>query len=204
MTVEFHGLSKGAYRVILADPAWKFSCGGRRNPATHYPCMKLADIKALPVKELAHPDGCRLFMWVTLPFLEKGLDVLRSWGFRYSTARGWAKLWPREDEMFLYPDSFAKGTGYEVNGNLEMLLIGKRGKPERLGAKKPSSLIFARRREHSRKPDVLRDEIAGLFWGPRCELFARSTHPGFEAWGNEAGKFDLPPQQPVNGQEAAE
>jgi hypothetical protein len=35
----------------------------------------------------------------------------------------------------------------------------------------------------------VRDELVTLFQGPRCELFARSRHPGFDAWGNEIDRF---------------
>lgn len=190
MTWPFAPLRRAAYRVIYADPPWSFSCGGSRNPRTHYPTMRLDEIKALPVRDLAHPEGCRLLMWTTMPFLEKSFEVLRAWRFRYSTARVWCKLWPSEDGLFLHPDSFARGTGYEVIGNAEILLIGKRGRPQRISGKKPSSLIFAQRREHSRKPDLVRQEIVDLFEGPRCELFARSTHPGFDVFGNEPAKFE--------------
>jgi len=48
-------------------------------------------------------------------------------------------------------------------------------------------------REHSRKPDefykIVVDKTAGA---DRCDLFSRETRPGFDAWGNEAGKFDRP------------
>jgi N6-adenosine-specific RNA methylase IME4 len=129
-------------------------------------------------------------MWTTMPLLNKAPEILKAWGFRYSTARVWAKLWPSEDEMFIYPDSLARGTGYEVIGNCEILIVGKRGRPPRLGNEKPASLFFARRREHSRKPDLVRDEIARLFEGPRCELFAQSTSDSFESFGNQITKFD--------------
>ena len=152
--------------------------------------MKVSEIAALPVADLAHPDGARLFMWATPPILPDAIDVMRAWSFRYSTYRIWAKPWPNEDGLFIYPDSLARGTGYEVINNCEILLIGKCGRPQRLDNKKPLGLFFARRREHSRKPESVRDEIASLFAGPRCELFARSTSPGFDAWGNETTKFD--------------
>jgi N6-adenosine-specific RNA methylase IME4 len=190
MTWPFDPLQQGRYRVIYADPPWKFSSGPSRNPRNHYPTMSLKDIAALPVNQLAHPDGCRLFMWTTMPLLHKVPEILKAWGFRYSTARVWGKLWSSEDEMFIYADSLARGTGYEVVNNCELLIIAKRGKPEQLVANKPASLFFARRREHSRKPEKTRDEIANLFEGPRCELFARSSAPGWEAWGNETTKFD--------------
>ncbi len=185
----FEGLEPAGYRVIYADPPWRFSAGPSRNPSKHYPTMHPRDIAAMPVRDLAHPEGCRLLMWATMPILPAALDVMRAWGFRYSTARVWAKLWPSEDEMFVYPDSLARGTGYEVIGNCELLIIAKRGRPGAIVGRKPASLFFARRREHSRKPDITRDEIVRLFEGPRCELFARSGHPGFDAWGNQTTKF---------------
>lgn len=190
MTWPLAPLERGRYRVLLIDPPWHFSSGPSRNPRRHYPTMRVDELCALPVGDLAHPDGCRLFLWATSPILPRAFEVMRAWGFRYSTARYWAKLWPSEDEMFVYPDSLARGTGYEVIGNIEPLLIGKRGRPQRIEGKKPGSLFFARRREHSRKPDCLRQEIADTFDGPRAELFARSTRPGWEAFGNQVGKFD--------------
>ncbi len=185
----FAGLRAAGYRTIYIDPPWKFSSGPSRNPRRHYPTMSVEDIKALPVSDLAHPDGCRLLMWITVPLLHRMREVLDAYGFRYSSARVWAKLWPSEDEMFIYPNSLARGTGYEVIGNCELLVIAKRRRPKRLGNVKPASLFFARRREHSRKPDVVRDEIARLYEGPRVEIFARTQHPGFDVWGNETSKF---------------
>lgn len=186
----FSPLQRNGYRVVYADPPWKFSSGPARNPRNHYPTMTIDEIKALPVRDLAHPDGCRLLMWITMPLAHRISDILGAWGFRYSTARVWAKLWPSEDEMFLYPDSLARGTGYEVVGNCEMLVIAKRGRPERVPpGKQPASLFFARRRQHSRKPETVRTEIASLFDGPRCELFSRSPSAGWDSWGNETRKF---------------
>jgi len=43
------------------------------------------------------------------------------------------------------------------------------------------------RREHSRKPDEAYARIEALCGGPYLEMFARSPHPGWDAWGIEAG-----------------
>lgn len=191
----FSPLEPGKYRVIYADPPWKFSSGPNKNPSRHYKTMKIRDIAAMPVRDLAHPEGCRLLMWVTMPILLLPFgprEVLKSWGFRYSTARVWAKLWPSEDGLFIYPNSGSRGPGYETTGDAELLVIAKRGKPQSLcKVSKPRGLFFGRRREHSRKPDMVREEIAGLFEGPRCELFARQPHLGFDVWGNEVDKFKV-------------
>lgn len=188
MSLSLAELPQRAYRVVAADPPWKFS-GGKKGRPQHYPRMSLPAICALPVRDLVHPDGARLLLWTTMPMLQRSFEVMSAWGFRYSTARVWAKLWPSEDEMFIYPDSLARGTGYEVIGNCEILLIGKRGRPQPIRGKKPASLFFARRREHSRKPDCFMDEMTGLFDGPRLEMFARERRAGWDAFGNQTEKF---------------
>jgi N6-adenosine-specific RNA methylase IME4 len=191
----FAGLKSRHYRNILADPAWNFSCGtgdGSRHPSKHYRTMPLAEIRALPVRELAHPEGARLFCWTTVPMLPHALDTIKTWGFKYSTARVWVKTWAKNAEPPWDEDSFAIGPGYEVIGNPEILIIAKTGKPEHLDPPKPRALIIDPRREHSRKPDKVRDEIAKLFYGPYVELFARESLPGWDVWGNETTKFNKP------------
>lgn len=186
----FGALQPAHYRLIYADPPWRFAAGPSKNPSRHYPTMKVEEIAALPVHALAHPDGCRLLMWITAPLLYRMPEVLDAWGFRYSSARFWGKLWPREDGAFLYPDSFARGSGYEVIGNVEVLVIAKRKKAPPVIGRKPASLFFARRREHSRKPDLVREEALRLYAGPHAELFGRTSAEGWDTWGNETGKFD--------------
>lgn len=188
----FQGLRRATYRVVVCDPAWKFAAGPSRNPSNHYQCMNVREIAALPVRELAHPDGARLLLWVPFRSMHQAVAVVEAWGFRYCTARPWLKLWPKEDGLIIYPDSFAAGTGYEVKNSSELQIIAKIGKPKRLVGKLLRGHIIAPRREHSRKPDCVRDEIVSLFEGPRCELFARSSHPGFDGWGNQLGLFDVP------------
>ena len=47
----------------------------------------------------------------------------------------------------------------------------------------------APRREHSRKPDEMRQMIEKVSFEPRIELFARTTTPGWDVWGNDTDKF---------------
>jgi N6-adenosine-specific RNA methylase IME4 len=187
----FAGLEPRTYRVILNDPPCKHASGPNRNPSQHYSTMSLAEIAALPIGELAHPDGARLFLYLSMSRLHWIDTLLRAWGFRYCTARPWLKTWPNADLSALHAkDSFAVGTGYEIRNTSELLITAKRGKPQRLGSTKFAGHIIAPRREHSRKPECVRDEIVELLDGPRCELFARSHHTGFEAWGDQVDLFD--------------
>jgi N6-adenosine-specific RNA methylase IME4 len=170
------------YPIIYADPPWKFevydsSSGLDSAAAAHYPTMETEDICALPVADLATRDAA-LFLWVTSPILEEALSVLRAWGFEYKTNIAWVK--------------HAPGLGYWVRNQHELLLIGSRGKmrtpPE--GIRRPPSIIDARRREHSRKPDEARAVIELMYPElPKIELFARGEgRPGWATWGNEAGE----------------
>lgn len=190
----FAGLLAAGYRVIYCDPPTKFSAGPAKNPANHYPTMRLEDIAALPVGDLAHPEGCRLCLWTTPPLLlhPKGpAAMLKAWGFKYSTVRVWQKLRRSEGGLFVYNNSQNRGPGYETTGDAEFLIIAKRGRPESLIRRaKPRGLVSYPLREHSRKPDEIRAELAQLFAGPRVELFTRQRFPGWEPWGLEIDKFE--------------
>lgn len=179
----FAGLLPFSYRVILADPPWAFSGGGARAAKTHYSTMPLAEIRALPVGHLAGRD-CALFLWVTDPLLDVGIETLKAWGFVYVTrAFEWAKRSPRDTGWHL-------GNGYYTRSNPESCLLGMTGSLGLPKSRAVRQLIVEPVRQHSRKPDRIRSDIEQLFDGPWCELFARSTRPGWDCWGNEVGKFE--------------
>lgn len=182
----FGALRRRWYSTILADPPWAFELHSERGegkaPQHHYGCMDLAAIQALPVAALAAPEAAVCVMWATAPMLPAAIATLHAWGFRYSTAGVWAK-------RSRTGASWAFGTGYVFRSAAEFFLVGTRGRPE-LRARNVRNLIVAPVRQHSRKPDELREAVERLFPGPRCELFARESAPGWDAWGNETGKFD--------------
>jgi N6-adenosine-specific RNA methylase IME4 len=179
------GLRRRHYNAIYADPPWTFTTrsdkGKDRSPEQHYDCMTLDEIKALPVAELATKD-CVLFMWIIDTHAEMAFEVLKAWGFTYKT-KGftWAKT--NADGTFF------TGMGFWTRANPEDCLLATRGHPKRMAAD-VRRLIVAPRREHSRKPDAAYDGIERLVAGPYCELFSRSSRPGWDQMGNEKGKFD--------------
>lgn len=195
---DFPLIPRGKYRVIYADPPWRFvtrsakGAGQPGSPEFHYQTMTLAEIKALPVAEVCDRD-CHLFLWVTGPHLAQGFEVLKAWGFKYSTvAFVWAKMIPsRSKNPALFYDTthdFHVGQGYTTRSNAEYVLLGRRGKPARLG-KGIRQLIVAPVREHSRKPEEIRGRVRAYGAGPRLEMFARSEAVGFDSFGNEVEKF---------------
>lgn len=186
LTRPFAGLRPFGYEIIYADPAWPFqnysTKGEARNPNRHYDTMPIEQIKALPIGDIA-AGNCALALWVVDPLLDQGIEVLKAWGFRYTTVLfTWAKRTKRDTTWHM-------GTGYYTRGNPETCLLGMMGSLPRRDAG-VRQLIVEPVREHSRKPDRIADDIVRLFGDrPRVELFARTRRPGWDTWGNQTERF---------------
>lgn len=196
----FAGLRRNGYRAILADVPWSFLArsdkGKDRSPERHYSVMTLEEIKALPVRDLVHPDGAVLHFWVIDTHVEMALDVLKAWGFTYKTVGlYWAKtnadgsfftgmgFWTRANPEHAYEAYFG-----ETEQEVERSFLATVGQPKRVG-KGVKRLIVAPRREHSRKPDETHERIMALTDGPYVELFAREHRADWSGWGKEHDKF---------------
>jgi N6-adenosine-specific RNA methylase IME4 len=187
--------SPRAYRVIYADPPWRFATysdkGKGRSAEAHYDCLGLDDIKAIPVADWAARDSV-LLLWATDPLLPRALEVIEAWGFTYKTVGFyWVKLNSSAPEQITERDFFT-GLGFWTRANPEPCLLATRGKPKRLAGDVPK-LLIAPRREHSRKPERAYGRIERLLSGPYLELFARQSRPGWDGWGTQAGLFDQGP-----------
>jgi N6-adenosine-specific RNA methylase IME4 len=136
--------------------------------------MSLADIKALPVQDVAAPN-CLLFMWTVSHLQAAATDVARAWGFEPVSI---AFVW----------DKGRMGMGYWTRQEVEICHLFKRGRPSRK-SKGVRQVIRATRREHSRKPDEQYARIEALVEGPYLEMFARQPWDGWAAWGNETRKY---------------
>lgn len=83
------------YKIIYADPAWSYNDkrkGSLGGAANHYDTMALSDIKNLKVSDIAD-ENCILFLWVTFPLIQEGLNTIKAWGFKYKTLGfSWIKL----------------------------------------------------------------------------------------------------------------
>jgi N6-adenosine-specific RNA methylase IME4 len=169
---------KRKYKIIYADPAWKYFAGGNKNQSQHYAGMSIEEIKALKVSELAD-DDCILFLWVTFPILPDAFEVIKSWGFKYSTCGfNWVKKNKSGEGWFF-------GLGNWTRSNSELCLIATKGSPLRFSAS-VSQVIDTPIQEHSKKPDCVRDKIVELCGDlPRIELFTRQKVKGWDFWGNE-------------------
>ncbi len=174
------------YRVIYADPAWQFSnrnTGGSMTSSAeaHYTVTSVEDMAALPVANLAD-EHCLLVMWWVGSMPQEAIDLCRAWGFRLVNMQGfvWRKLTKRGLPFF--------GMGHTTRAGTECALIGVKGKVgELIKDRSVRAVIEAKVGRHSEKPHEFRQAIEKLCGEvPRIELFARSAHPGWDCWGDQA------------------
>jgi N6-adenosine-specific RNA methylase IME4 len=160
------------YRTIVADPPWEIGDfpewgKGSGSIPTPYSTMSLADIKALPVGDLAAPEA-HLYLWTTVEFLRDAYDVAEAWGFEAMYPLHWCKV-PR-----------GNGLGGKFASNVEYMLFCR----ERHGAVRITSyLADAAQRVGVTTRDVNRhmgtSDMAG-WWLSR--LAHRSRIPTWEQW----------------------
>lgn len=168
------------YQIIYADPPWQYNkTPNKKGRAVecHYPTMPIEDIKKLPIQDFAD-ENCVLFIWVTFPKLQEGLDTIKAWGFEYKTiAFNWVKRNKKSNSYFW-------GMGNWTRSNSEVCLLATKGHPKKVSSS-VHSVIDEPIDIHSRKPNEVRKRIIQLCGDlPRLELFARLKMEGFDVWGN--------------------
>ena len=169
------------YNIIYADPPWQYrskECLTKKSILNgslnyHYSTMSMSEIKNLPISKICEKD-CLLFMWVVSPMLDDCIEVLKSWGFKYSTI---GFVWHKQKTN---PSSYTMS-------ECEICLIGKRGKiPQPRGARNIRQHLSEKRTLHSAKPNEVRERINLMFPNQqKIELFARQYADGWDCWGNE-------------------
>jgi N6-adenosine-specific RNA methylase IME4 len=182
---RFQDIPLMRYGLIMADPPWLFknwsSKGEKKNPLAHYDCLPVETFADWPVSHLAAPN-CLLWMWATNPMLPHALDVMKAWGFTFVTAGHWVKRTKNGHLQF--------GTGYRLRSAGEPFLIGTIGNPKT--TRSVRSVIDAKVREHSRKPDeayAAAEQLVPGVW--MLDMFSRQERPGWDAFGNQADKFEV-------------
>ena len=181
-------LPLGGYATIVVDPPWPVArhqnyrhytgVYGNYPIENRYSLLPLAEIKSLPVLELA-AEKAFCFIWTTQRFLPAALECLTEWGFQYRFTMVWHK--PAGPQPIGYPCY-----------NAEFIVVGNRGNgldqartPGFLDTKGFSTVFNAPRGRHSEKPGEFYQLLERVTPAPRIDLFARKRHRGFDAWGDE-------------------
>jgi N6-adenosine-specific RNA methylase IME4 len=176
-------MNRPQFGTILADPPWQFMNRTGKMAPEHkrlhrYRTMKLEEICAMPVREIAAPQS-HLYLWVPNALLSEGLQVMSAWGFTYKTNIVWYKV--RKDGG---PDG--RGVGFYFRNVTEVLLFGSRGRLRTLApGRREVNVVVSRKEGHSKKPRQVYEIVERCSPGPFLELFARDPRKRWTQWGDE-------------------
>ena len=169
-------LPEGVFEVIAIDPPWPYDntynaahAAGRSG--CKYPSMSIEELKGL---ELPAARDCVLWLWTTNAFMPDACELIRAWGFTHKTILTWMK--PR------------LGTGHWLRNVTEHCLLAVKGTPK-VSLTNQSTVLKARAREHSRKPDEFYELVESLCVGRKLDYFSREPRPGWQQYGNDLAKF---------------
>lgn len=174
------------YNIVYADPPWKVNnisgIGGKIvSVEVPYNTMTDNEIVNLPIWNIVDKDAI-LFLWCVdskIPLIKR---LMHSWGFEYKTLGFvWHKLAKIGTERSLL--------AYYTLKSCELCFIGTRGKTLVKDMTQPQ-FIDEMPREHSRKPDSIRQLIVNMVGDlPRIELFARNGFEGWDLFGDQASSY---------------
>lgn len=205
----------------MIDPPYNFSdrltmSTVKRGASANYNgTLKMKDLKDLPIKDLADPDGAILALWCPSTLIPQGLELLRAYGFTYKTNFIWVKnkKEPLQDivkkfkklkenfnifnainyiSKFSLNDTLSFGMGRLFRASHEICLIGINNTKiyKHLSNKSQRSVSFAPNLKHSAKPENLQDSLELMFPNlgeeNKIEIFARRQRPGWTCVGNQA------------------
>lgn len=172
------------YDLILADPAWQQSKGGKKDKRKNssgteldYLTISLADIENIlkETQELACENHV-LFLWTIDKYLFEAEEIAKRLGYKLHARMIWNKVTG-------IPAAFTIRYGHEYllylyKGKLLPVAKDERGKIHSVFTEKVT--------KHSKKPEISYTIIERLYPDlSKIELFCREIRPGWSAWGNE-------------------
>ena len=172
------------YDVILADPPWKQSKGGKKSvrqsssgQAMDYSVCTLDEIRnhLKQATELTE-DNAILFLWTIDKYLIDAQRIAESLGYKLHARMIWNKVTG-------IPAAFTIRYGHEYllymyKGKLRPIAYDERGRIH--------TVFTERVKRHSQKPEISFEIIQRLYPTERkIELYARQERPGWDCWGNE-------------------
>ncbi|KAL5558094.1 hypothetical protein UlMin_034305 [Ulmus minor] len=179
------------FNLIVIDPPWE---NGSARQKSRYPTLPNKYFLSLPIKQLSHPEGALIALWVTNReklrcFVEK--ELFPAWGVKFVATFYWLKV--KADGSLINDLDLFHHRPYEsiVLGqcNGEVLDSIKMSGVKSL---QDNQVIISIPGDYSRKPPIgglLREYIAGCSPTRCLDLFSREMGAGWVSWGNEPLHF---------------
>ena len=175
-----------AFRTIVADPPWPSNFGpkwaartDKARPQNRYKTLTVEEICQFPISRFK-TEQAHLYLWCVAQRVDWAYRVADAWGFSPIILLTWVKS--------------GLGVG-RFRCNTEHILVARCGSrhnnPFGFGGRHTQATNGTAfnwpRKRHSEKPEMFYALVEKLSPGPRLELFARVSRPGWIAWGNEIG-----------------
>lgn len=183
MKVDIFNTDK-KYSVIMADPPWQQSKGGKKSVRPNssgkeldYQTISLDEIKLHLQVATKHTTGNSvLFLWTIDKYLFEAQKIAEELGYKLHARMIWNKVNG-------IPAAFTIRFGHEYllymyKGKLLPIAKEQRGKIH--------SVFTEQVKRHSQKPQIAYEIIEHLY--PNCqrlEMYARNQRDGWDCWGNE-------------------
>ena len=183
MVIDIYN-TNNKYNLILADPPWKQSKGGKKKVRPNssgedldYTTITLDEIKEhLRQASSLTTENSILFLWTIDKYLFEAQQIAESLGYKLHARMIWNKVTG-------IPSAFTVRYGHEYllymyKGKLTPVALDERGKIHTVFTEKV--------KKHSQKPEISYEIIKRLYPDLiKLELYARREIEGFDCWGNE-------------------
>jgi N6-adenosine-specific RNA methylase IME4 len=143
---------RSVFNTVVVDPPWE-QLG--RHPEVLW---------KLPIPSMCAKNA-HLYLWVTNKTLEQGFELLRLWGFRYTTCLTWCKSQSEGGECF--------------ESSTEHILFAKRGNLQLSEHDVGTWFQWPWGSIHTEKPDRFYELVASCSPGPYAVLFSEKQRPGW-------------------------
>ena len=178
------------YQIILADPPWKQSRGGKKSVRSQssgkplvYPTLGLNEIEThLRLARDLSANNHIMFLWTIEKYLRQAEDILGKLSYKLHARMIWNKVTG-------IPAAFTIRFGHEY---LLYAYYGKLLPVEKTQRGKWHSVLTEQVQKHSMKPEIAYQFIESVYPTTRkIELYARKQRDGWDALGDEIDGMDM-------------
>lgn len=183
------------YNLILTDPPWRQSKGGKKSvrpkssgEELDYPVISLDEIQQyLLLATQNTEENAIMFLWTIDKYLHEAEEMARILGWKLHARMIWNKVTG-------IPAAFTVRYGHEYmlyfyKGKLTPVAKDERGKIH--------TVFTEQVKRHSQKPEISYQIIERLYPETiKLEMYARQKREGWDTWGNEVeNDIDLTPPE---------
>jgi N6-adenosine-specific RNA methylase IME4 len=172
------------YNLILADPPWRITKGGKKKVRPNSSGNPL-DYKVISLEEIEKilidfnnktSENSIMFLWTIEKYLPQAEEIAKKLGYKLHVRMIWNKVTG-------IPSAFTIRYGHEY---MLYLYKGKFTPVAKEERGKIHSVFTEQVKKHSQKPEISYQIIERLYPNlKKIELFARRKRQGWDSWGDE-------------------